>query len=65
MLSKKKVDANFNYNLGRIVEEGAPSSIRSYSAFFWENWYSANSRASIEAYLLYNGKKKKRLFFKW
>jgi hypothetical protein len=39
MLSKVKVDANFNYNLGRIVEEGA-SSIRSYSAFFWENWYS-------------------------
>ena len=61
VLSKVKVDANFNYNLGRIVEEGAPQAPLDHIAPFFGKIgiMYANSRASIEAYLLYNGKKKR------
>ncbi|WP_417984595.1 TonB-dependent receptor plug domain-containing protein [Flavobacterium sp. ZT3P35] len=61
VVSKVKVDANFNYNLGRIIEEGAPQAPLDHIAPFFGKIgiLYANSRASIEAYLLYNGKKKR------
>jgi hemoglobin/transferrin/lactoferrin receptor protein len=43
-----------------------PQAPLDHIAPFWEiGILYANSRANIEAYLLYNGKKKRRLFFKW
>ena len=61
VFSKVKVDANFNYNLGRIVEKGVRQAPLDHIAPYFGKIgvMYANSRASIEAYLLYNGKKKR------
>ncbi len=61
VLSKVKVDANFNYNLGRIVEDGTRQAPLDHIAPYFGKIgiMYANSRVNLEAYLLYNGKKKR------
>jgi hemoglobin/transferrin/lactoferrin receptor protein len=62
VFSKVKVDANFNYNLGRIVQEGTPQAPLDHIAPYFGKigFMYANSKVNIEAYLLYNGQKKRR-----
>ena len=51
-------NANFNYNLGRVVEEGRQSPLDHISPFFGKIGLAYNgSKLNLEAYLLYNGKK--------
>jgi hemoglobin/transferrin/lactoferrin receptor protein len=45
VVSKVKVDANFNYNLGRIVEEGAQAPLDHIAPFGKIGIMYANSRA--------------------
>jgi len=62
LLSKVKMDANFNYNFGRILEEGRPQAPLDHIAPYFGKigiMYT-NSRVNVEAYMLYNGKKKRR-----
>lgn len=60
VLLKVKVDANFNYNLGRIKQNGAQSPLDHIAPYFGKiGFLYTNSTFNLEAYLLYNGKKKK------
>lgn len=62
VLSKVKFDANFNYNLGRIVQGDTPQAPLDHIAPYFGKIgiMYANSIVNVEAYLLYNGKKKRR-----
>ena len=60
MMSNFKFDANFNYNLGRIIQNGAQSPLDHIAPYFGKiGFLYNNSTFNLEAYLLYNGKKKK------
>jgi hemoglobin/transferrin/lactoferrin receptor protein len=53
-----KVEANFNYNLGRVLEDGTQSPLDHIAPYFGKiGLMYTKSCVNIEAYLLYNGKK--------
>lgn len=57
--SNLKFDANFNYNLGRVVaENGDQSPLDHIAPYFGKvGFMYSKSKINVEAYLLYNGKK--------
>ena len=58
LLASLKVDANFNYNFGRVLEDGAQSPLDHIAPYFGKiGFMYTKSCVNIEAYLLYNGKK--------
>jgi hemoglobin/transferrin/lactoferrin receptor protein len=51
-------NANFNYTLGRVVEDGSQTPLDHISPFFGKIGLAYNKKwVSLEGYLLYNGKK--------
>lgn len=51
-------NASFNYNLGRVVEDGNQSPLDHISPYFGKIGLAYNgSKLNIDAYMLYNGKK--------
>ena len=61
VLSKVKIDANFNYNLGRIVQDGAQAPLDHIAPYFGKiGVMYTSSVINLEAYMLYNGKKSRR-----
>jgi hemoglobin/transferrin/lactoferrin receptor protein len=61
VFSNVKMDANFNYNLGKVVQDGAQSPLDHIAPYFGKiGFMYANAIVNIEAYLLYNGKKKRK-----
>ncbi len=60
VLSKVKIDANFNYNLGRIVQEGAQAPLDHIAPYFGKiGFMYVDTVLNLQAYMLYNGKKKR------
>lgn len=58
VLSKVKIDANFNYNFGRIVQEDTQAPLDHIAPYFGKiGVMYTNSVINLEAYMLYNGKK--------
>lgn len=58
ILSTLNFSANFNYNLGRVVEIGEQSPLDHISPYFGKiGFMYSKSWLNLEAYLLYNGKK--------
>ncbi|WP_396192375.1 TonB-dependent receptor plug domain-containing protein [Flavobacterium sp.] len=58
ILSSLNFSANFNYNLGRVVENGNQSPLDHISPYFGKiGFMYSKSWLNLEAYLLYNGKK--------
>ena len=54
------MDANFNYTLGRVIHDKMLSPLDHIAPYFGKIGFTyANARVNIEAYLLYNGKKKR------
>ena len=63
LFSQVKVDANFNYNLGRIVQDGAQVPLDHIAPYFGKiGIMYTNSVINLEAYMLYNGKKSRRYY---
>lgn len=51
-------NASFNYNLGRVVEDGNQSPLDHISPYFGKIGLTYNdSKLNLDAYMLYNGKK--------
>jgi len=60
LISKVRMDANFNYTLGRVIQDGMLSPLDHIAPYFGKIGFTyANARVNIEAYLLYNGQKKR------
>lgn len=60
LISKVRVDANFNYTLGRVIHDKMLSPLDHIAPYFGKIGFTyANARVNIEAYLLYNGQKKR------
>lgn len=60
LISKVKMDANFNYTLGRVIQDGMLSPLDHIAPYFGKiGLMYANAGVNIEAYLLYNGQKKR------
>lgn len=60
LISKVRMDANFNYTLGRVIHDTMLSPLDHIAPYFGKIGFTyANARVNIEAYLLYNGKKKR------
>lgn len=56
--SSLKVDANFNYIFGRIVEHGAQTPLDHIAPYFGKiGFIYTTAYVNLEAYVLYNGKK--------
>ena len=63
LLPKLKLDANFNYILGRIVQEGAQTPLDHIAPYFGKIGIMYTiSVINLEAYMLYNGKKSRRYY---
>ena len=60
LISKVRMDANFNYTLGRVIHDKMLSPLDHIAPYFGKIGFTyANARVNIEAYLLYNGQKKR------
>ena len=60
LISKVRMDANFNYTLGRVIHDTMLSPLDHIAPYFGKIGFTyANARVNIEAYLLYNGQKKR------
>jgi len=60
LVSKLRMDANFNYTLGRVVQGGMLTPLDHIAPYFGKiGFMYANAGVNIEAYLLYNGQKKR------
>jgi hemoglobin/transferrin/lactoferrin receptor protein len=61
LFSNVKMDANFNYNLGKVVQDGAQFPLDHIAPYFGKiGFMYATAAVNIEAYLLYNGQKKRK-----
>ena len=61
ILSNVKFEANFNYNLGRIVENSVQSPLDHIAPYYGKiGFLYTHATFNLEAYLLYNGQKNRK-----